>query len=331
MANLLEKLTVKGLRIRNRLVMPPIGTDLATDKGEVTEKHLSYYRMRARKIGLVIVEHSYVDYGGRFTTTQLGVHDDSLIPGLKRLADVIHSSGASAAIQINHSGGKCIQGVCGAQPVAPSNVRFWKETPRALEVAEIRQLAIRFGDGAERAIKAGFDAVEIHAAHGWLLNQFHSPVSNRRTDQYGGSLENRFRFTMEVIGEIRTRVGSDYPVLFRLGADDFMEGGLTLEESKKMAPGIVTAGVDILDVSSGMCGIYPPGEQTPGFLIPSAEEMRKICSVPVIGVGGIRTMELADRIVREGRVDLVAVGRALLSDPDWGVKAMNSFGGKTNG
>jgi NADPH2 dehydrogenase len=129
MANLLEPLTVKELRIRNRLVMPPIGTDLANDKGEVTEKHLSYYRARARQIGLVIVEHSYVDHGGRFTATQLGVHDDSLVPGLKRLADIIHGSGTSAAIQINHSGGKCVQVVCGAQPVAPSSVRFWKETP----------------------------------------------------------------------------------------------------------------------------------------------------------------------------------------------------------
>jgi len=328
MANLLEPLTVKELRIRNRLVMPPIGTDLATDKGEVTEKHLSYYRARARQIGLVIVEHSYVDHGGRFTATQLGVHDDSLVPGLKRLADIIHSSDASAAIQINHSGGKCVQVVCGAQPVAPSSVRFWKETPRALDATEIGKLVTKFGDAAVRAVEAGFDAVEIHAAHGWLLNQFHSPTSNRRTDQYGGSLENRFRFTMEVVGEVRRRVGPDYPVLYRLGADDFTEGGLTLDESKKVAPGIVRAGVDVLDVSSGMCGIYPPGEQSPGFLIPLAEEMRKVCSVPVIGVGGIRTVELADRILREGRVDLVAIGRALMNDPDWGVKAIDSSGTK---
>jgi NADPH2 dehydrogenase len=292
-------------------------------------RHISYYGARARGIGLVIVEHSYVDRGGRFTATQLGVHDDRLVPGLKRLADIIHSSGASAAIQINHSGGKCVRAVCEVQPVAPSNVRFWKETPRPLEVPEIGQLVTKFGDGAERVIEAGFDAVEIHAAHGWLLNQFHSPISNKRNDQYGGSLENRFRFTMEVVREVRRRVGPGYPVLYRFGADDFTEGGLTLDESKKMAPGIVGAGVDMLDVSSGMCGIYPPGEQRPGFLIPLAEEMRKICSVPVIGVGGIRTAELADRIVRKGKVDLVAVGRALMGDPDWGVKAMDAFGKET--
>jgi len=325
MANLLDPLVVKGLRLKNRLVMPPMGTDLATNKGEVTEKHLAYYKPRAREIGLVVVEHSYVDGGGRFTATQIGIHDDSLIPSLRKLVNVIHDSGAMAAIQINHSGGKCVEAVCGAQPVGPSSIKYWRESTRGLDVSEIRGLVQRFGESARRAVDAGFDAVEIHAAHGWLLNEFASPLTNKRTDQYGGSLENRFRFPLEAIREVRGRVGEEYPVFFRLGADDFTLGGLTIEESKMMAPRIVKAGVDVMDISSGICGIYHPTNRAPGFFIPLAEEIKKVVSVPVIGVGGIKTAELAEQYVREGRVDLVAIGRALMNDPDWGVKAMRSL------
>lgn len=329
MADLLDPLVFKGLRLKNRLVMPPMGTDLATNKGEVTKKHLAYYKPRAREIGLVIVEHSYVDLGGRFTTTQIGIHDDSLIPGLRELVNAIHSSGASAAIQVNHSGGKCLEAVCGAQPVGPSSIKYWKEPTRGLDVSEIGRLVERFGEGARRAVDAGFDAVEIHAAHGWLLNEFASPLTNKRTDQYGGSLENRFRFPLEVIREVRRRVGEGYPVFFRLGADDFTPGGLTIEESKLVAPKMVEAGVDVMDISSGICGIYHPRDRGPGFFIPLAEEIKKVVSVPVIGVGGIRAVELADKYVREGRVDLVAIGRALMNDPDWGVKAMQSLKHRT--
>ena len=325
MANLLDPLVVKGLRLKNRLVMPPMGTDLATNKGEVTEKHLAYYKPRAREMGLVIVEHSYVDFGGRYTSTQIGVHDDGLIPGLRKLAGVIHESGAVAAIQINHSGGKCVEDVCGSQPVGPSSIKYWKEPTRGLEVSEIRELIRKFGDGAKRAVEAGFDIVEIHASHGWLLNQFASPLTNKRTDQYGGSLSNRFRFPLDVTREVRKRVGEKYPVFFRLGADDFTPEGLTIEESKTMAPKIVEAGADVMDISGGLCGVYHPTDKGPGFFMPIAEEIRKVVSVPVIGVGGIRTAELADQYIREGRIDLVAIGRALMSDPDWGVKAMESL------
>jgi len=325
MADLLDPLVIKGLRLKNRLVMPPMGTDLATNRGQVTEKHLAYYKPRAREIGLVIVEHSYVSFGGRFTSTQIGIHDDSLIPGLRRLVNVIHDSRTPAAIQINHSGGKCSQAVCGAQPVGPSSIKYWKEPTRGLEISEIRRHVQDFGEAARRAVEAGFDAVEIHASHGWLLNEFASPLTNKRTDQYGGSLENRFRFSLEVVQEVRRRVGNEYPVFFRLGADDFTPGGLTIEESKIMAPQIVEAGVDVMDISAGICGIYHPTNKGPGFFIPLAEEIRKVVSVPVIGVGGIGTAELADQYVREGRVDLVAVGRALMNDPDWGVKAIQSL------
>jgi NADPH2 dehydrogenase len=325
MVTLLDPLTIKGLHLKNRLVMPPMGTDLATNIGEVTENHLAYYLPRARGIGLVIVEHSYVDKGGRYTATQIGIHDDHLLPGLTKLVDVIHESGAAAAIQINHSGGKCIESVCGQQPVGPSSLMYWKEPTRGLNTSEIKDLAQKFGAAATRAVSAGFDAVEIHAAHGWLLNEFASPLTNQRTDGYGGCLENRFRFAFEVIREVRSRVGAHYPVLFRLGADDFTPGGLTLAESMKMAPLIVEAGIDVMDVSSGLCGIYHPTNKTAGFFIPMAKEIKTGLSVPVIGVGGITSIEQANRFVCEDQVDLVAVGRALMKDPDWGVNALRGL------
>lgn len=325
MVTLLDPLIIKDLKLKNRLVMPPIGTDLATNEGEVTEKHLAYYKARARGMGLVIVEHSYVDFGGRYTATQVGIHNDNLIPSLKKLVEFIHGSGAAAAIQINHSGGKCVESVCGIQPVGPSSIEYWKEPTRGLDISEINDLVHKFGDSAARAVVAGFDAVEIHAAHGWLLNEFTSPLTNKRTDQYGGSLENRFRFALEVIREVRSRVGDDFPVLFRLGADDFTPGGLTITESKKIAPIIVEEGIDVMDISSGICGIYHPTNREPGFFVPLAEEIKKVISVPVIGVGGITTVELANRFVCEEKVDLVAIGRALMKDPEWGVKAMRAL------
>ncbi len=325
MVTLLDPLTIKGLHLQNRLVMPPMGTDLATLNGGVTERHLAYYGPRARGIGLVIVEHSYVDKGGRYTATQIGIHDDALLPGLTRLVDVIHGSGAPAAIQINHSGGKCIESVCGQQPVGPSPLTYWKEPTRGLDTSEIKDLVHKFGAAAARAKAVGFDAVEIHAAHGWLLNEFASPLTNTRTDEYGGRLENRFRFPFEVIREVRSQVGDNYPVLFRLGADDFTPGGLTLAESLQMAPLIVTAGIDAMDISSGLCGIYHPTNKMPGFFVPMAAAMKKVLSIPVIGVGGITTSEQANRFVREEQVDLIAVGRALMKDPDWGVNALQAL------
>jgi len=171
------------------------------------------------------------------------------------------------------------------------------------------------------AVKAGFDAVEVHGVHGYLLNQFTSPLTNRRSDRYGGSLENRMRLPLEIVAEVRARVGLDYPVLYRLGADDMMEGGLTVEEGQRTAVALVEAGVDVMDVSGGHCG-YEIGVTSQGYFLPLAERIKQVIEVPVIGVGGIREPEFADQVIRQGRVDLVAVGRAILHDPEWARKAV---------
>jgi 2,4-dienoyl-CoA reductase-like NADH-dependent reductase (Old Yellow Enzyme family) len=283
---------------------------------------------------LVIVEHTFVDVHGRLTVTQLGIHNDEVIASLKRLADVIHRSGAAAAIQLNHSGGKCNREACGVQPVGPSSMLYkppftylppFTEEMRGLEIFEIEDIVEAFGDGGRRAVEAGFNAVEIHAAHGWLLGQFHSPLVNRRRDMYGGSLENRFRLSLEIIRRVREETGDRCPLLFRLGVDDFTPGGLTVEESRIMAPKLVKAGVDVLDISGGLCGVFHPTNPSPGFYVPIADEIREVVSVPVIGVGGITTALLADELVRNRRVDMVAIGRALISDPDWGVREIGAL------
>ncbi len=325
MVNVFDPLTVMNLTLKNRIIMPPMATNFPSSNGLVTKQLIDYYAPRSRGISLVTVEHAYVDRGGRRHTNQLGIHTDDTVSGLKRLAQTIHQSGAAAAIQINHAGGKCSKQVCGIQPVGPSSIKYFTEKMRRLSVAEIKELIEAFVNASSRTIEAGFDAVEVHAAHGFLLNQFTSPLTNQRHDRYGGSLKNRFRFLIEVVKRVREEVGEVYPIFVRLGADDFTLGGLTIDESVQMVSKIVDAGANVLDISGGICGIYHPRNTNPGFFIPMAEAIKNVVSIPVIGVGGITTIQLADQVIREGRVDLIAVGRALLNDPDWGVHAFKSL------
>jgi 2,4-dienoyl-CoA reductase-like NADH-dependent reductase (Old Yellow Enzyme family) len=186
-----------------------------------------------------------------------------------------------------------------------------------------------FGEAAGRACKAGFDAVEIHGAHGFLLNQFASPLSNRRTDEYGGPFENRIRFPLEVVEEVRKVVGSHTPLLYRLGAYDGQEGGVTISECQAFARKLVEAGINLVDVSGGLVGSRPEGSTSQGYFLPLAEMIRQAVEVPVIGVGGIKDPEFADEAIRQKRVDLLAVGRAILADPDWPLKAAKTLSQKT--
>ena len=182
-----------------------------------------------------------------------------------------------------------------------------------------------FGEAARRACKAGFDGVEVHGAHGFLLNQFASPLSNRRTDEYGGSFENRFRFPLEVVEEVRKAVGSDSSLLYRLGVYDGQEGGVTTRECQGFARKLVEGGVNMVDVSGGFVGSRPKGSVSQGYFLPLAEKIKQAVEVPVIGVGGIKDTEFADEAIRQNRVDLVAVGRALLADPDWALNATKTL------
>jgi NADPH2 dehydrogenase len=327
MADLLNPLKIKGLTFRNRIVMPPMHTGLATAEGAVTKSLIEHYVQRSKALGLPIVEHSYVSISGKFSERQLGIYDDVLVPELERLSSSVHATGTPIVMQINHAGRTASTETTGLEPVAPSPFG----NARELKVKEIEALVEAFGMAAERAMRAGFDGVEVHGAHGFLLNQFFSPLTNRRKDRYGASLENRMRFPLEVVEKVKDSVGGRL-LLYRLGSDDLDPAGTTIKDSKKFAVRLEDAGVDIIDVSGGLCGSRPEQLQDrQGYFIPQAQQIKEAVDIPVIGVGGITEPEYANMVIREGRVDLVAVGRALLKDSGWAVKAVEAIRAKKTG
>lgn len=329
MSDLLKPLKEGTLTLPNRLVMPPMGTEKAESSGRVSRELLHYYDQKSQGgyIGLVIVEHSYISSEGKASPRQLSAAEDSSIEGLKQLARLIKDNGSRAVVQINHAGSNTTEEVAGFTPAAPSAISHprKKTRPRELTAVEIEDISEAFGRAARRVKEAGFDGVEIHAAHGFLLSQFYSPLTNRRPDQYGGSLENRIRFHLQVIEAVRKAVGKDYPLLLRLGASDYMEGGVTIEESQYSAPVFAKAGVDILDISGGLSGYSIPGLSGQGFFAPLTEAIKKTVSIPVILTGGITEARAAEKILAAGQADLIGVGRAILKDSDWARNAVESL------
>ncbi len=321
LAGLLDPLKVKGLALKNRIVMPPMHTGFATTEGAVTENLVKHYVRRSKALGLLIVEHSYVSLEGKSSERQVGIYADSLVPNLEKLSSNVHATGTPIVIQINHAGRFARKEVTGRQPVAPSG----DGDARELKTSDIEALTEIFANAADRAMRAGFDGVEVHGAHGFLLNQFFSPLTNRRRDRYGGPLENRIRFPLEVVERVKEKVGGRL-LLYRLGSDDLNPSGTRIEDSQKFAVNLEQAGVDIIDVSGGLCGSRPEQLQgRQGYFIPQAQQVRNVVDVPVIGVGGITEPEFADRLIREGKVDLVAVGRKLLEDPQWAIKTIETL------
>lgn len=329
MPSLFDPVKIKDLSLKNRLVMAPMNTSMATEDGEVIDRHIEHYTARARGgVGLIIIEHAYVSKEGKKSSGQLGIHDDKLIPGLKRLVDAIHSEDTKVIVQINHAGVQAPSDITGVQPAGPWDIMTPKggEIPRPLTIPEIEILVERFGMAVYRAMEAGFDSVEIHGAHGYLLGQFLSPFTNRRTDKYGGDLEERLIFPLEIINEVKTRLGQNMPLFYRLGADDMIDGGLTSQEAKLAAQHLEQAGVDVIDVSGGIGGTGRERFSEQGYFIPLAEGIKKMVKVPVIGVGNITEPEYADKIVRDKRVDMVALGRILLSNPEFPKQAAQKLG-----
>lgn len=298
--------------------MPPMYSGLATPRGTVTLDLIEHYVRRSKMLGLLIVEHSYISPEGRLGERQLGAFTDDLIDGLERLLGRIHATRTPVVLQLNHAGKFASRGVTGMQPVAPSS----DGNAQKLSNRQIEDLVEAFALASDRVMKAGFDGVEVHGAHGFLLNQFFSPLTNHRHDKYGGSLENRMTFPLEVVEAVKERVGGRL-LLYRLGADDLNPEGTKIEDSKIFANELEEAGVDIIDVSGGLCGSRPSqlqGKQ--GYFIPQARQIKNTVDIPVIGVGGITEPEFANKIIQEEKVDLVAVGRAILRDPDWSDKAI---------
>ncbi len=330
MSHLLSPLSFRGLSLRNRIVMPPMWSGHAEDDGTVSGIVVEYHRRRAAAgCGLVIVEHTYVSRDGRYSDTQLGAHEDSMIPGLSRLAEAIRKEGAAACLQLSHAGTRRLMPGEDYDPIGPCGVRnpfaALQEVPRPASKYDICDVVNAFGKAAARARQAGFDAVEIHGAHGFLLSQFQSPITNRRTDEYGGSCENRMRLHTEILTDVRQEAGRDFPVFVRLGAHDETRGGVDLADSCEAARVLVRGGADLIDVSGGLQG-FRSAAQEPGYFVPYAQSIKASITVPVIVTGGIRDPFRADRIIRDGKADLVGVGRAMLEDPEWAAKAIQALG-----
>lgn len=313
--------------LRNRMVMPAIGTEYARD-GFVTERLIRYYERRAQGgVGLIHVEFCAVDAGGQTNSNQPRLDDDRFIPGLRELVQRLHRLGVPVVLQLAHAGRQMSQKLSGRQPVAPSAIPcpLIRSTPRALETEEVEQLSERFAQAAGRARDAGFDGVQLHGAHGYLLHSFVSPTSNHRSDRFGGSWENRIRFPLQTLEKVRAAVGPDYLVGYKISAREYMEDGLTIEDTTELAKELERHGIDYIEVSSGtyahMHHIIQPMIFPRGCLVPFAAHMKRHLHIPVVAVGRINDPEVAEDIVRRGDADLVAVGRGLLADPDLPVKA----------
>jgi len=322
---LFSPLQVKTMNLSNRIVMPPMGTNMGNPDGTVSEANLAYMERRARGgAGLIITEISAVHPSGMAIPSELGSYDDRFLPGLKKLADVIHARGSKAALQLHHTGRESLFLLKAGKAIAPSPIRslVFGLTPREMTQDEIKELIAAFGAASYRTKQAGFDAVEVHGAHGYLLTQFLSALSNQRKDEYGGDLFNRSRFIREVLQEVRRRVGEEFPVSLRLSAEEFIKGGYTVEDLKPLLPEFVKAGADMLHASLGTHGspagiTSAPVEYAPGFNIGRAKKIKEIVNVPVIGVGRFTDLPLADEVIGRGEADLVAFGRQFLADPDF--------------
>jgi 2,4-dienoyl-CoA reductase-like NADH-dependent reductase (Old Yellow Enzyme family)/thioredoxin reductase len=314
------------LELKNRLIMPAMGTGMANQDGTVTDQLYHYHRVRgAGGTGMITVEIVAVHptSGG----SSPAIWDDRFIPGLKRLADVIHEGGATACVQLWHAGRQTNSKVTGLPIVAPSTVPcpLCQEKPEIMDVNFIKEMVESYGDAARRAKEAGFDAIELHGAHGYLIAQFMSPYSNQRTDEYGGSLENRARFALEIIANVRQKVGPDFPIMYRLSGEEKVDGGLTIEDTKKIAPLLVREGVDCIHVSVGVYETLrytvPPMDR--GFNVWASAEVKKVVTVPVVAVDRINDPYLAEEILAQGKADFIAIGRSLLTDPEWPNKVQN--------
>ncbi len=329
MPGLLSPLAFAGLTLRNRIVMPPLASGRALPDGRATDRNVAYYREPAAAgCGLVIVEHAFADPRGRHSAGQLGSHEDAMIDGLSRLAGAIREGGAVSCLQVAHAGSMATSDVLGQRPVGPSEVphpRGNGEAPEALDEAGIAGVIEAFAAAAGRAKRAGFDAVEVHAAHAFLLSQFLSPLTNRRTDAYGGDLAGRSRLHREVVARVRAEVGPGYPVFVRLGASDDLPGGTTLDEGCRVAAALVEAGADLIDASGGLQGARPASATGQGYFVQYSEALKKVVGVPVLVTGGVTEPAFADRLIREGRADLVGIGRALLADPRWAARAIREL------
>ena len=321
---LFEPYTVKSMTLRNRIVMTPIGTNFAEHTGEVNERIIDYYKQRAKGgTGLITIEAASVySPQGASGSYQLRIDHDNYIPGLYRLCESIHDCGSKISILLNHAGSAANGKITNIQPVSASDIpsRVGGDIPRALTTDEIYTIVDKFAEAAKRAVTAGFDAVEIQAGHGYLLNQFLSPTTNDRTDEFGGSKENRARFTTLVLKAVRETVGENIPIFLGISADELAEGGNTLDDTLEIVEYFKDY-VDVFDVSAGLtCSIqyqYDADYLPDGWKSYMSKSIKEKTGKPCQTSGNIREPEVANRILEDEEADLIAIGRGLIADPHW--------------
>ncbi|MBC1499725.1 FAD-dependent oxidoreductase [Listeria weihenstephanensis] len=322
--HLFSPLTVKRMTLKNRVVMPPMGTNFAGPDGSMQEKHIKYYEQRAKGgTGLIVVENAAVEYPlGSNGTTQIRMDHDSFIPGMYQLTERLHNYGACVALQINHSGASAVAERIGMQAVSASDIPSKKGggIPRPLEQEEILDIVKYYGKAAKRVQMAGFDAVEIHAGHSYLICQFLSPLYNKRTDEFGGSMENRTRFARMIIDEVRAQVGPFFPIMLRVSADEFVKGGNTLDDTLALLE-FLNDEVDIFNVSAGVNDSlqYQIDKMNlaDGWRSYMAKAVKDKFGKPTMTTGNIRNPEVAEKLVADGEADLIGMGRGLIAEPKW--------------
>ncbi|WP_046175579.1 NADH:flavin oxidoreductase/NADH oxidase [Domibacillus indicus] len=322
MKHLFSPYTIKSLELKNRVVMPPMCQYSVTAKdGIANDWHYFHYVSRAiGGTGLIIIEMTDVEPDGRITDYDLGLWSDEQVPALKRVIDAVHENGSKAAIQIAHAGRKAEDAEV---PVAPSAVAFDEnsKTPRALSTDEVKEMVEKFRGAVRRAVEAGVDAIELHGAHGYLIHQFHSPLTNKRTDEYGKDLT---KFGREVIKAAKSEMPKEMPLIMRISAQEYVEGGYGIEDSIAFSKEYQAAGVDIFHISAGgegpIAAAGRPGTHA-AYQVPLARDIKRALDVPVIAVGRLDDPVLANSVIGNEEADLVAVGRGMLRNPYWTLEA----------
>ncbi|HXS40458.1 MAG TPA: NAD(P)-binding protein [Stellaceae bacterium] len=328
---LLTPARIGPVEVKNRIVMPPMTTRAADEEGFVTDETLAYYMARVEGgTGLITVEMASPEKAGRHRRRELGIYDDRFLPGLQRLVRAIHEGGAKASIQLGHGGGHTRRDICGETPVAPSAIphpvyetTFETIIPEAMTKPRIAACVAAFAAAAARAQRAGFDCVEIHAAHGYLISQFLTPFENRRSDDYGGTLENRARFGLEVLRAVKA-AAPGLGVIFRLSVEDYFPEGMPWAEGRQVAIWAAEAGADALHIAAGhyrslpsAARQIPPMAMPDATFLPFAAGVKEAVKVPVIAVGRLGDPAMAAAAVESGKADFVALGRSLVAEPQW--------------
>jgi len=317
-----EPFSIKNLKLRNRIVLPPMATEKSSHSGNITTQVLEYYRkMSLTGVGLIIMEHNYIDPMGRFSPNQMSIQSDPDLAFHSELTTTIHENNTPVICQISHAGSNRLASVSN-ESIGPSEIPHPVSgfIPTACTRSMLDELKNHFCQAAIRVKKAGYDGVEIHSAHGYLLSQFLSPLTNHRKDEYGGSWENRVRLLSEILAEIRSHVGKEYPIFVRMGVSDTIPStkeanGLTVEDAACMAGTLEAA--DCLDISGGMCGSRPMGCSGEGYFLPFAQKIRASTTKPLLVTGGFVNLPTVNSILDRHLVDLVGVGRSIANNPNW--------------